>query len=117
MEKNETQQAGWKKRGLDMNKVSWFAKQLQHKTGNETLQLSLNDEEYRLTAQQSFELESYAASSFTACAVSAGTDSGYAAVIIPGQPYRLQISGHSLLFKIMMRKILFYDSTQAIAAK
>ncbi len=100
-----------------MDKVSWFAKQLQHKTGNETLQLSLNDEEYRLTAQQSFELASYAAQTFTACAVATGTDSGYAAVIISGQPYRLQLNGHSVLFKIMTRKIWFYDSVQTIAAE
>lgn len=100
-----------------MNKVSWFAKQLRHKTGNETLQLSLNDEEYRLTAQQSFELASYAAQTFTICAVATETDSGYMAVIVPGQTYRLRIDGHSVLFKIVTRKIWFFDSVQTIAAE
>lgn len=99
-----------------MNKISWFAKQLQHKTGNESLQLSLNEDAYRLAMEKRFVLESYVAMDFTACVVEE-LEGAHFVSLVSGVPYRLQVNGQEILFKILSRKILFYDSVQAIVAE
>lgn len=100
-----------------MNKVSWFTKQLQHKTGSESLLLSLNGDEYQLAMQNNFILESYANKTFAACDVAEELEGMHAAALLCGVPYRLQVHGKEILFKILTRKIWFYDSAQALVAE
>lgn len=94
--------------------MTWFEKQLQYKTGSDTLKLSLVGDKYRLTMESFFALEYYASKTPTSCLVS--TDSGalYFTDIEQGIHYSLQANGKTILFKIMTRKIWFFDSVDAM---
>jgi len=99
---------------MNINKINWFEKQLQHKTGVETLKLSYVSDEYMLTMKDFFVLESYDSDKPACCNVSIGSDALYFANIEQGNHYRLQVDGKVVIFKIATRKIWFFDSVDAL---
>lgn len=99
---------------MGINKITWFEKQLQYKTGADTLRLSLVGDKYRLTMGSFFALEHYASKNPTSCFVSTDSDALYFTDIEQGIHYRLQANGKTVLFKIMTRKIWFFDSVDAM---
>lgn len=101
---------------MKINKVTWFEKQLQHKTGLETLKLSSVSDVYKLTMENAFGLEQYDSGQSLPCDVMIGAESMYSANIEPGQHYRLQVNGKIVLFKIATRRIWFFESVKALLA-
>ena len=100
----------------NINRISWFAKQLQHKSGVETLKLSLAGDEYMLTMENDFTLEHYFSDHLTAVNVSIDSGALYYANIEQGQHYRLNVNGQVVLFKIRTRQIWFFDSVEVLMA-
>lgn len=101
---------------MKINKVTWFEKQLQHKTGLETLKLSSVSDAYKLTMENAFELAQYNSGQPMPCNVLIDSENMYSANIDPGQHYRLQVNGKTVLFKIATRKIWFFESMKALLA-
>ena len=99
---------------MKINKITWFEKQLQHKTGVETLKLSYVSDEYILTMEKVFALEYYDSDKPASCNVSIDSDALYFAGIEQGKHYRLQVDGKIVIFKIATRKIWFFDSVDAL---
>ncbi len=101
---------------MKINKITWFEKQLQHKTGLETLKLSSVSDVYKLTMENAFGLEQYDSGRPVPCNVLIGSENLYSANIEPGQQYRLQVNGKTVLFKIATRKIWFFESVADLTA-
>jgi len=101
---------------ININKIAWFEKQLQHKTGVEALKLTPAIDGYLLTLESSFVLENYAPGFPAACSVSMDAEALHFADIEQGVHYRLQVNGQVVLFKITTRKIWFFDSLRALVA-
>lgn len=78
------------------------------------MKLSLVGDKYRLTLGSFFALEYYASKKPTSCFVSIDSDALYFADIEQGIRYRLQANRKTVLFKIMTRKIWFFDSVDAM---
>lgn len=101
---------------VNINKITWFAKQLQHKTGEDTLKLSPATDGYVLSTAGLFVLDCYATDIPTLCIVSQDSGLLHFANIEQGIHYRLSVNGRVILFKITSRKIWFFDSVDAMIA-
>ena len=101
---------------MKINKITWVAKQLQHKTNMETLTLSSANDGYVLSMEGIFVLDSYIAANPVSCIVSPDSAGLYFAPIEQGNHYRLQANGQVVFFRIMTRKIWFFDSEEAMVA-
>lgn len=103
-----------------MNKVEWFEKQLQHKTELEGLKISAETEAYVLSMPQPFVLDCYEEDNAEPAlvAVTPGnaidTAECWQAGVEPGKRYRLQVNDRAVLFKILTRKIWFFESMEAL---
>ena len=101
---------------VNINKITWFARQLQHKTGEDSLKLSPATDGYVLSTEGLFVLDCYTTGIPTMCIVSQDSGLLHIANIEQGKHYRLSVSERVVLFKITSRKIWFFDSVDAMIA-
>lgn len=97
---------------LTINKIAWFEKQLQHKAEVENLKFLYEDDAYLLSMAHPFVLDCYEEGNAESSPVSVA-DRRYAKVE-QGKRYRLQVNDRVLLFKVLTRKIWFFESLEAL---